>query len=130
MPLQGYAMIHNYSIVPVGRGTMIDGFGRPARNVENPREKLLIASFDLDVTIVHQDFNGEKVAKLLKEHAGEVAEMPDVAVAGENWFVLRASKPGVRVRDLCTQYKIETLREYRHRSREEINLRRRNAQRV
>jgi hypothetical protein len=39
----------------------------------------------------------------------------------EGWYVLRAVKPGVRVRDLCMAYKIETLREYRHRSRQQIN---------
>jgi hypothetical protein len=38
--------------------------------------------------------------------------------------VLRAVKPGVRVRDLCKQYQLETLHEYRHRSRDQINERR------
>jgi len=28
----------------------------------------------------------------------------------------------VRVRDLCAQYKIETLRQYQHRSRKQINV--------
>ena len=130
IPLNGYAMIHNYCIVPVGFGNMIDCFGRPAQHVDKPREKLSITTFDLDVTIVHQDFNGEKVAKLLLEHAGEVEKVPDVAVAGENWIVLRAIKPGLRVRDLCKQYQIETLREYRHRSREQINERRRKEERI
>lgn len=129
-PLFGYAMIHNYCIVPVGFGNMIDCFGRPAQKVERPREQLSIATFDLDITIVHQDFNGEKVAKLLREHASEVEKVPDVALAGENWYVLRAIKPGVRVRDLCAQYKIETLRDYRHRSREQINERRRKEERI
>ncbi len=130
MPLNGYAMIHNYCIVPVGFGNMIDCFGRPAQHVDRPREDLSLTTFDLDVTIVHQDFNGGKVAKLLQEHAGEVEKVPDVAVAGENWIVLRATRPGVRVRDLCKQYQIETLREYRQRSREEINERRRKGERI
>ncbi len=39
----------------------------------------------------------------------------------ENWYQLRSLKPGIRARDLCKQYQIETLREYRHRSREQIN---------
>jgi len=130
IPLNGYAMIHNYCIVPVGLGNMIDCFGRPAQQVDQPRDKLLITTFDLDVAIVHQDFNGEKVAKLLLEHAGEVEKVPDVAVAGENWIVLRAIKPGVRVRDLLNLYHIETLREYRQRSREQINELRRKDKRV
>jgi hypothetical protein len=130
LPLNGYAMIHNYCIVPVGLGNLIDCFGRPVQKVDRPRADLAIATVDLDVTIVHQDFNGAKVAKLLLEHAGEVEKVPDVAVAGENWIVLRAVKPGVRVRDLCRQYQIETLREYRQRSREEINERRRKGERI
>ena len=36
----------------------------------------------------------------------------------ESWYLLRSIKPGVRVRDLCKEYQIETLREYRHRSRD------------
>ena len=44
--------------------------------------------------------------------------------------MLRAVKPGVRVRDLCRQYKIETLREYRQRSRQEINQRRKDGKTV
>jgi hypothetical protein len=39
----------------------------------------------------------------------------------ESWYVLRSVKPGVLVRDLCKQYQIETLREYRQRSRTQIN---------
>lgn len=130
MPLNGYAMIHNYCIVPVGFGNMIDCFGRPAQPVEKPCEHLLITSFDLDVTIVHGDFNGQKVAKLLREHPGEVEKVPDAAVTGEGWYVLRAVKPGVQVRELCKQYQIETLREYRHRSREQINERRQSGERI
>jgi hypothetical protein len=130
MPLSGYAMIHNYFIVPVGFGNMMDCFGRPAQKVEKPRDRLAITTFDLDVTIVHCDFTGEKVRKLLSEHAGEVEQVQDVAQAGENWYVLRSTKPGIRVRDLCAQYKIETLREYRHRSREQINERRQKAERI
>ena len=49
--------------------------------------------------------------------------MPDVGRM-EGWYVLRAVKPGVQVRELCKQYQIETLREYRHRSRDQINQRR------
>ena len=86
---------------------------------ETPPQQF-IATLDLDLTIIHTDFNGEKVARLLREHKGEVEPVPGIGDM-ESWFVLRAVKPGVRVRDLCKQYQIETLREYRHRSREQIN---------
>jgi beta-ureidopropionase len=120
LPLNGYAMIHNYDVVAVGWGTMIDRFGKNEENVEQPRPQQFVATFDLDVTIIHKDFNAEKYARLVREHRDEVEEMPNIGPM-EGWHVLRAIKPGVHVRELCKQYEIETLREYRHRSREQIN---------
>ena len=36
-------------------------------------------------------------------------------------YLLHSLKAGIRVRDMCKQYRIETLRQYRQRSREQIN---------
>lgn len=119
MPLNGFAMIHNYYVVAVGRGNMIDLMGRTIEDVEKPRPQQFIATLDLDRTLIHTNFNKEKVEKLLKDHAGEIVQEQFLDM--ESWYVLRAIKPGVRVRDLCKQYQIETLREYRHRSREQID---------
>lgn len=129
VPLNGYAMIHNYAIVPVGLGNIIDCFGREVET-EKPREKQFIATLDLDLTIVHHDFNAQKVAKLLAEHKGEVEKVELALGDKSGWYVLRAVKPGVRVRDLCKQYQIETLRAYRERSRDQINARRKKGERV
>ncbi len=123
MPLNGYAMIHNYYLVAVGRGNMIDVLGRAVQPSEKPWPQQFIATLDLDLTLVHFDFNREKIRRLLKEYKGEVELVPHVGEM-EEWYVLRALKPGVRVRDLCVRYQIETLREYRHRSRDQINERR------
>jgi predicted amidohydrolase len=120
MPLNGYAMIHNYYVVAAGWGNMIDVFGRTIEPAEKPRANQFLATLDLDLTIAHTNFNEKKVEQLLKEHPGEVERVPG-SYDMESWFVLRATKPGVRVRDLCKQYKIETLREYRQRSRQQIN---------
>jgi beta-ureidopropionase len=120
IPLNGYAMIHNYYVVAVGRGTIIDLFGKVVANAAKPRDQQFIAELDLDVTPVHKDFNAEKVKKLLAEHKDEVALASEPGDL-EGWYVLRATKPGVQVRKLCRQYQIETLREYRQRSREQIN---------
>ncbi len=122
MPLNGYAMIHNYYVVAVGQGNMIDVFGKTIRDVEQPRAQQFIATLDLDITIVHHDFTGEKIGRLLREHKGEVEKLPMGDMEG--WYVLRAVKPGVQVRPLCKKYEIETLREYRQRSRQQINQRR------
>jgi beta-ureidopropionase len=129
LPLNGYAMIHNYCVVAVGWGNMIDSFGKTLQNVAKSGENVFIGTLDLDITPVHKDFNQEKVTRLLREHKGEVELLKDIGEM-EGWYVLRAVKPGVRVRDLCKQYHIETLREYRHRSREQINQRRKAGQTV
>ena len=117
LPLGGYAAIHNYYIVAVGEGNMIDPFGKTIAPAEKPLPKQFIATLDLDLTIVHKDFTGKAVAKLLAEQRGKVELLPSPGNM-EGWYVLRAVAPGVRVRDLCKQYKIETLREYRQRSRD------------
>jgi len=79
-------MLHQYYVVPVGMGNLI---------------------------------NDQKVKRLLDEHKGEVAleKFYDM----ESWYLLRATRPGVKVRELCRKYQIETLREYRHRSRRQID---------
>ena len=118
--LNGYAAIHNYYIVAVGRGNMIDSIGKTIEPAEKPLPRQFIATLDLDLTVVHKDFTGGKLQKLLKDHRGEVELLSNVGDM-EGWYVLRALKPGVHpVRDLCRQYQIETLREYRHRSRQAI----------
>jgi hypothetical protein len=66
-------MIHNYYIVSAGWGNMIDILGKTIEAVEKPRPQRFIATLDLDRTLIHQDFNKEKVTRLLKEHPTEVA---------------------------------------------------------
>ena len=114
-PLNAYAMAHNYYVVPVGEGNIIDLTGKTIEAVDKPRPQQFIATLDLDRTLVHTNFNEEKVEKLLAEHPGEVEQEHFYPM--ESWYLLRSTKPQVRVRDLCRQYQIETLRKYRHRSR-------------
>lgn len=118
-PLNAMATLYHFYVVPVGAGNLIDVTGRDIEKPEEPKRGQFIATFDLDRTFVHLDFNQEKVEKLLREHKGEV-EQEDVS-GSKAWYLLRSRKPGVLVRDLCARYKIETLREYQHRSREQIN---------
>lgn len=126
--LNGYAMIHNYPIVAVGSGNMIDITGETISRVQRPSPQQSIAMIDLDRTLVHTNFNESKVARLLAEHKGEVQQ--ERFFPAESWYLLRAVKPGIRVRDLCSQYQIETLREYRHRSRDQINEARRAGKKI
>jgi len=127
-PLNGNAMIHGYYIVAVGWGNIIDATGETIKDVEKPREQQFIATLDLDRAFVHKDFTGEKIKKLLAEHKGEVEMEKDCGMEG--WYLLRSTKAGVLVRDLCKQYEIELLRDYRHRSREQINAARKNGKKI
>ena len=121
-------MIYNYYIVPVGWGNIIAITGKNIEGVEKPRAKQYIATVDLDRTFVHFDFNRKKVETLVAEHQEEVEAERKYDMEG--WWLLRSKKAGVRVRDLLKKYKIETLREYRHRSRREINEARKKGERV
>lgn len=121
-PLKGYAGIHAYCVVSVGNGDFIDMTGEGIPPASTPMDRLHIATLDLDRTLVHKDFNREKVAALLEAHRAEITLERDWDPEG--WYMLRAVKPGVRVRDLCRGSDIENLWEYRLRSREQINARR------
>ena len=118
-PLNAMAMLYHYFVVPVGAGNLIDVTGRTLERLEEPKPGQFIATLDLDRTFIHVDFTKEKVERLLHEHAGEV-EVESFS-GSKAWTLLRSIKPGIRVRELCSQYKIETLRQYQHRSREQIN---------
>ncbi|MBN2133679.1 MAG: carbon-nitrogen hydrolase family protein [Sedimentisphaerales bacterium] len=133
-PLNAYAILYHYYVVPVGVGNIIDVTGETLQDVEKPRDKQFIATLDLDRSFMHVDFNREKVNKLLAEHGDEIEAERVPPTSGSDprapWWLLRATKPGIRVRALLRQYGIETLREYQHRSRKQINERREKGQRV
>jgi len=119
MPLNAYAMLYHYYIVPVGWGNIIDITGENMEDVSKHQDKMFIATLDLDRTLIHTNFDTEKVSKLLEEHKGEVEQEKYYEM--ESWYLLRAVKPGISARELCREYEIETLREYQHRSRRQIN---------
>jgi predicted amidohydrolase len=76
-------------------------------------------TLDLDRGIYHQNFNIDKRDKLLKEHPEEVSQ--ESWMDREQWFVLKAKRPGVSARKLARQYGLEELRDYIDRSRREID---------
>ncbi len=130
-PLNAYAILYHYYIVPVGAGNIMDMMGKPCEPVEKPLLKQFIATLDLDRSLAHYDFNREKVDKMLKEHEGEIKverTLSDEDLAP--WWLFKATKPGVRTRDLLKEHKIEALREYQHRSRKQINEAREKGERI
>jgi len=130
-PLNAYAILYHYYIVPVGAGNIIDITGKTFDKIEKPRSKQFIATLDLDRTFVHHDFNRKKVEKMLAEHKDEIEverNLSDEDLAP--WWLFKATRPGVSVRELLKQYGIETLREYQHRSRKQINEARMKGKRI
>ncbi len=121
-PLNGYAGIHAYYLVSAGDGDFIDMTGEAIAPTSKPLDGLHITTLDLDRTLVHKDYTRDKIKRLLEAHPDEIVLERDWHPEG--WYMLRALKPGVRVRDLCRRHDIETLQEYRLRSREQINARR------
>ena len=127
-PLNGYAGTNAYYVVSVGDGNFIDMTGEAIAAASEPLDGLHIATLDMDRTLVHKDYNRDKVVSLLAAHPDEIVLERDWHPEG--WFMLRALKPGVRTRDLCRRHDIETLQEYRLRSREQINERRTAGMRI
>jgi predicted amidohydrolase len=130
-PLNAYAILYHYYVVPVGAGNIIDITGKTFENTERPMPKQFIATLDLDRTFVHHNFNREKVEKMISEHKDEITverNLSDEDLAP--WWLFKAVKPGVRVRQVLQDHKIETLREYQHRSRKQINEAREKGQRI
>jgi hypothetical protein len=130
-PLNAFAILYHYYIVPVGAGNIIDITGKTFGNIEKPYPKQFIATLDLDRAFAHYDFNRKKVDKMLSEHDGEI--MVERKLSDEDlapWWLFKALKPGVSARDLLKKYEIETLREYQHRSRKQINEARKKGERI
>jgi predicted amidohydrolase len=76
-------------------------------------------TLDLDRGIYHENFNLAKRDKLLKEHPQDVVQEQHLKM--EQWFVLKAARPGVSARELAGQYGMEELRHYIARSRVAID---------
>ena len=120
--LQAYSLLHHYYIVTstwTGDCQVYDITGQRLRDDRSDEVNITRVSLDLDRGIYHQNFNLEKRDKLLEEQAGKVAQ--ELYLDREQWFVLKATKPGVSARSLARQYGLEELRDYISRSRAAIN---------
>jgi predicted amidohydrolase len=124
--LQAHAINHHYYIVTcsetpdcivydiTGERILYEG-GSKDVNVSR-------TTLDLDRVIFHENFNLNKRDKLLGEHAQDVTQEQWLKL--EQWFVLRATRPGVSARELARSYGLEELRHYLDRSRVAIDQRR------
>jgi predicted amidohydrolase len=126
LSLQAHAINHHYYIVTcsetpdcivydiTGERILYEG---GSKDVNISRTTL-----DLDRVIFHENFNLNKRDKLLSEHGQDVAQERWLKL--EQWFVLRAARPGVSAREMARAYGLEELRHYLDRSRVAIDQRR------
>ena len=120
--LQAHALNHHFYIVTstgVQDSIVYDITGEEIMYQRSKDINVTRVTLDLDRGIYHQNFNLEKRDKLLKEHGEDV--MQDRWLDRDQWFVLRARRPGVSARALARQYGMEELRDYIDRSRREID---------
>jgi predicted amidohydrolase len=124
--LQAFSLLHHYYVVTstwTGDSVVYDITGALLRDAHGKGD-IMVSRFrlDLDRTIYHYNFNLEKRARLLAEHGGDIAL--EVDMPREEWFVLKAKRPGVSARRLGREYGLEELRAYQDRSRTGVDARR------
>jgi predicted amidohydrolase len=120
--LQAHALVHHYTIVTSTQTSdciVYDITGQEILYEKADGLNVTHLTLDLDRGIYHENFNLEKRDRLLQEHAGEVIQ--EQWLEREQWFVLRAGRPGVSARALARAYGLEELRDYIARSRREID---------
>jgi predicted amidohydrolase len=123
--LQAHAINHHYYIVTVTQTSdclVYDITGEQIFYQKGDKVNVATVTLDLDRGIYHQNFNLPKRDKLLKEHAEDVEQEKWMEL--EQWFVLKAKRPGVSARELAKQYGMEEVRHYLDRSRRSIDKRR------
>jgi hypothetical protein len=120
--LQAHALVNHFYIVTstlCGDCIVYDITGKEILYDKNKDVNVSRITLDLDRGIYHQNFNIARRDKLLAEHGEDV--MQEMWMDREQWFVLKARRPGVSARALARQYGLEELRDYVNRSRREID---------
>lgn len=123
--LQAFALMHHYYIVTstYTRDCQVyDITGERILDEKSGDVTIARTTLDLDRVIFHENFNIKKRDALLKAHGNEVEQ--EIFLDREQWFVLRAKKPGVSARELSKKFEMEELVDYQDRSRREIDKKR------
>lgn len=118
MSLQAHAINHHYYIVSstqVPDCMVFDITGERLLCEQTKKINTSRVVLDLDRGLYHENFNLDKRNKLLEEHAGDVIQ--EKWMEPEQWFVLKAKRPGISARELARQYGLEEVRSYIDRSR-------------
>jgi hypothetical protein len=118
--LSAHAKNHHYVIVTSTQKpdfAVYDIDGKEVTYSRHKHNQILISRthIDVDRIICHHNFNRDKIFKMLREHPGKIELEHDYD--REEWCVLRSISPEVSARELCSQYGIEKLRDYKRRSK-------------
>lgn len=119
--LQAHAINHHYYIVTstLTRDCLVyDITGKQLLYERSDDINVSRITLDLDRGIYHQNFNMTKREALLRAHGHDVEQ--DEWLDLEQWFVLRARRPGISARQLAKEFGLEELRDYINRSRRHI----------
>jgi predicted amidohydrolase len=120
--LQAHAINHHYYIVTATAAChclVYDITGEQILNERTPNLHISRLTLDLDRGIYHQNFNMEHRERLLRERSEDICE--EKWMEDEQWFVLKAKRPGIHARQLAREYGLEELRDYLQRSRVAID---------
>jgi predicted amidohydrolase len=120
--LQAHALNHHYYIVTSTQTAdclVYDIDGQELLYDKGDDINISRITLDLDRGIYHENFNLDKRDLLLAEHGDDV-EL-ERHLLREQWFILRAKRPGVSARSLACEYGLEELRDYIDRSRRQID---------
>lgn len=120
--LQAHAINHNYNIVTstlCSDCTHYDITGQEIFYEKSEGINISRLKIDLDRCIFHENYNIEKRDRLLADYKGKVVQ--ELFMEREQWFVLKATEPGVSVRSLAKGYNMEELGSYKRRSEQQID---------
>jgi predicted amidohydrolase len=120
--LQAHALMNHFFIVTSTQTRdciVYDINGKEILYEISPDVNISRITLDLDRCIFHENFNMDKRDRLLREHADDI-ELEE-HLQREQWFILRAKRPGVSARALAHQFGMEDLRAYISRSRREVD---------
>lgn len=121
--LQAHALMNHFAIVTSTQTCdciVYDINGQEILYEKSDDVNVSRITLDLDRCIFHENFNMDKRARLLSEHADDVDL--EQHLLREQWFILRSKRPGVSARALARAYGMEELRDYVNRSRYEIDI--------
>lgn len=122
--LAAHALNHHYTIATCTRipdFAVIDLAGREIEYKKGNKADILVsrARINLNKAICHYNFNKEKINKLINDYPGTIEV--DCEMPREEWIILKSEHEELNLKKILKEYGIETLREYKLRSKKFIN---------